>query len=146
MKYRSVSGAKNTLNVSHQKRRVLDTTPNCIWRWGSSPGDLRSAQFPFITITPSSTLPQNDRVSAMVQVYLFKSYLRSIGLYQINLLRNNFSKNVLWKRFLNRLEKHNPRLVDMPLKKINQDYHFLLFLPDFEKRFLSGGDEGVPAS
>ena len=40
------------------KRNVLNMTPKCIWWWGSSYGAQRKVKYPFIVITPRSTLSQ----------------------------------------------------------------------------------------
>ena len=38
-----------------KKKSVLDMTLNCIWWWGSSSGNFRNEEYPFIAITPRST-------------------------------------------------------------------------------------------
>ena len=49
-------------SIPSSKARPTKTevmTLNCIWWWGSSSGDLESVEYPFIVITPISTLIQN---------------------------------------------------------------------------------------
>ena len=43
-------------------------TYNCIWSWGSSVEALENVQFPFIAITPSSTLTQSRKI-CWVSIY-----------------------------------------------------------------------------
>ena len=68
------------------------------------------------------------RVSSTGQIDLFENDSNSIGACvtlprQKEQLHKNVNMFVQWTRFLNFWARNNPRLVDMPLKSINQSIH-----------------------
>ena len=97
------SGAQNILTVSpcrgvrpHPKRYFIGMMINCIWWWDFRSKELESVDYPFIAITPRSTLVViSGRVPSKVEIDLFKKdfYLR--GLFakkKKHLLRNDDTK------------------------------------------------------
>ena len=83
----SLQRAKNP-PLLKKKSDVLGMTLNCIWRWGSSSGDLVSIEYSLIAIIPKSTLGYNlircpwcngYRPRKWTQRHEFKSWTRLIA-------------------------------------------------------------------
>ena len=73
-------------------------TLNCIWWWGSSPGDLESMEYLLTAIIPRSTMTWRDctyQVQSMGQTDLFKNCSYLIGILDAIYLQIIWIKNNL---------------------------------------------------
>ena len=108
---------------------VLGRALNSIYMQGLSSGNLGSIKYPFIAITPSSSQPQSGCIW-LVLIYgscrQVKKFSYSIGpsakikKKHLETTTQNITINVQLKWFHKLSAWNNPRLVDMPLKTINQ--------------------------
>ena len=77
---RSGSTSQSPINWSN-RTRARGITLNCIWRWGSSPGTLGDVKYPFIAITPRSTLTLSSSTCQSSMVKLNSNDLLDMKLF-----------------------------------------------------------------
>ena len=76
-------------------------TLNCIWRWGSSSGEQRSVEYPFIASLLWAGVAVPVRISSMGQIDLFQNDLYSIGLRAKEKPLKQLHKKCKYKHMLN---------------------------------------------